>query len=184
MSPRLWTVSNPADLSSFNGESQTSVTEHPTNIKPDPMITTDEIVTITDNVFVTMLGSSVALADESDHLAEHSPITGCVQISGEWTGAVMVQTSGKLAQQAAAKMLALEETAVVKDDCQDTLAELANMIGGNIKSLVPGPSTLSLPTVTSGKEFDIRIFGTVIENTIPMLCEGQQLRVVVCRGVK
>ena len=36
---------------------------------------------------------------------------------------------------------------------QDTVAELTNMIGGNIKSLFPGSSHLSLPTVTDGTDF-------------------------------
>lgn len=147
------------------------------------MISTEDIISITDNVFTTMLGSSVELAGDINQLAEHSPVTGCVHISGQWTGAVLVQTTGKLASYAASQMFAIDEAAVGKNDCQDTMAELANMIGGNIKSLVPGPSCLSLPTVTTGKEFDIRIFGTRIENSVPMQCNGEQVRVVVCCSV-
>ncbi len=146
------------------------------------MIQTEEVLSIVENVFTTMLGSSVELAADAD-LTEHSPVTGCVQISGEWTGAVLVQTTGKFASFAASQMFAIDEAAVQKNDCQDTMAEIANMIGGNIKSLVPGPSSLSLPTVTTGREFDIRIFGTEVESVVPMLCNGEQLRVVICCGV-
>ncbi|MEZ6137875.1 MAG: chemotaxis protein CheX [Pirellulaceae bacterium] len=146
------------------------------------MVTNEDIVSITENVFSTMVGSGVEVASESVSLAEADPFTGCVHISGEWTGAVLVQTSGDLARHAASSLLAMDEEALQLADCQDAIAELANMIGGNIKSLVPGPSALSLPTVTSGKEFDIRIFGTQIENEIAMQCNGQQLRVVVCRA--
>ncbi len=148
------------------------------------MVSTDEILAISENVFGTMINCPVALAADTDCLKEQSPITGCVQITGEWTGAVLVQTTGKLAAYAAGIMLGMDEEAVDKNDCQDTMAEIANMIGGNIKSLVPGPSVLSLPTVTTGKEFDIRIFGTEIESSIPMECNGQHLRVVVCKGVR
>ncbi|TWU51934.1 chemotaxis protein CheX [Rubripirellula reticaptiva] len=147
------------------------------------MISTEEILAVSTNVFTTMVGCDVELAADTDELANQSPITGCVQISGEWTGAILVQTSGKLASFVASKMFAMEVDQLDKNDCQDTMAEIANMIGGNIKSLVPGPSALSLPTVTTGKEFDIRIFGTEIENSIPMLCNGEQLRVVICKGV-
>lgn len=146
------------------------------------MITTEEILEVTNNVFTTMLERPVELTDNPEDLADQSPITGCVHISGEWNGAVMLQTSGQLATYAASKMFAMDDADVQKNDLQDTMAELANMIGGNIKSLVPGPSLLSLPTVTTGKEFDIRIFGTKIDNSLPMGCVGQQLRVVICSG--
>lgn len=146
------------------------------------MISNEAILAVTENVFTTMIGSHIELDTDKSHLSEHSPITGCVQIAGEWTGAVMVQTTGQFATHAASKMLAMDEADVQKVDCQDTMAEIANMIGGNIKSLVPGPSILSLPTVTMGEDFDIRVFGTKVENSVAMVANGQQLRVVVCRG--
>lgn len=146
------------------------------------MITTSEIVSITGNVFTTMIGSDVSQREESSSLAPDAPITGCVHISGEWNGAVLVQTTSKLANRAACAMLAMEDSEVEMNDRQDTMAELANMIGGNIKSLVPGPSSLSLPTVTCGQDFDIRIFGTEIENSVPLECGGEQLRILICRA--
>ena len=39
---------------------------------------------------------------------------------------------------------------VTEVDQQDVASELVNMIGGNLKSLLPGPSFLSLPTIVSG----------------------------------
>ncbi|MGB7329399.1 MAG: chemotaxis protein CheX [Rubripirellula sp.] len=147
------------------------------------MITTAEIVEVSENVFSTMVGRSVEQVDDVNDLESQSPVTGAIQISGEWTGAILVQTTEKLAAKSASVMFAIDEQSVSKNDRQDTMAELANMIGGNLKSLLPGPSSLSLPTVTSGKEFDIRIFGTEIENSVPMQCNGQSLRIVVCKAV-
>jgi len=36
-------------------------------------------------------------------------------------------------------------------DVADAVGELVNMVGGNIKSLMPGPSVLSLPAVAAGR---------------------------------
>ncbi len=146
------------------------------------MVSTEDIFAITDNVFSTMVDSRVEVIEDSSLSSEQNPITGCVQIAGAWTGAVMVQTTSELASKVACKMLALEQNSANLTDCQDSIAELTNMIGGNIKSLVPGPSVLSLPSVTTGKDFDIRVFGTTTENSLCMNCEGQLLRVVLCRG--
>lgn len=146
------------------------------------MVSTEDIFSITDNVFLTMVEQHVEVVEDAKLTPEQDPIAGCIQISGEWTGAVIVQTTNQLASQVASNMLALGDTPADMTDCQDTMAELTNMIGGNIKSLVPGPSALSLPSVTTGKDFDIRVFGTKTENTVSMNCGGQLLRVVLCRG--
>jgi chemotaxis protein CheX len=146
------------------------------------MVSTDDIYAITENVFTTMIESHLEIVEDSALTLDQSPITGCVQIAGQWTGAVMVQTTNELASKVACKMLALPDDTANFTDCQDSIAELTTMIGGNIKSLVPGPSILSLPSVTTGKNFDIRVFGTVTENSVCMSCDGQLLRVVLCRG--
>ncbi len=146
------------------------------------MVSNDDIVCITQNVLSTMLGIEAIPADDCNLNVSHEPITGCIQISGTWCGAVMVQATGDFALSAACKMLEMNPEEVELVDRQDSMAELTNMIGGNVKSLVPGPSTLSLPSVTTGKDFDIRVFGTVVENVVPFECDGQQIRIVLCKG--
>jgi chemotaxis protein CheX len=147
------------------------------------MVSTEEILSITENVFSTMIGSQVELVEKNEHAPKHDIIAGCVQISGEWKGSVMVLAPVALASDAASKMLAVPLDDVQIADCQDTVAELTNMIGGNIKSLVPGPSSLSLPSVTTGSEFDIRIFGTVTQNSVFMECDGRPFQVVLCESI-
>ena len=51
----------------------------------------------------------------------------------------------------------LAATEVTVADQQDVASELVNMIGGNLKSLLPGPSFLSLPTIVSGREFGLQV---------------------------
>jgi chemotaxis protein CheX len=145
------------------------------------MVSTEDILTVTNNVFQTMLGVEATLDGDSDR-SESDPITGCVQITGEWKGAVMVQTSRDFSSDAACKMLSMKSDDVELIDRQEALAELTNMIGGNIKGLMPGPSSLSLPSVTSTRAHDIRVMDTAIENSVALDCNGQQIRIVVCAG--
>jgi hypothetical protein len=53
-------------------------------------------------------------------------------------------------------------------DRQGALAELTNMIGGNIKGLVPRSSSLSLPSVTSARAQEIRVSDTAVENNVAL----------------
>jgi chemotaxis protein CheX len=148
------------------------------------MISNDDIFCITENVFSTMIERSIEVSQDHALTADQNPITGCVQIAGQWNGAVMIQTTDALARKVASTMLAMEEGEVNATDCEDSIAELTNMIGGNIKSLVEGPSILSLPSVTTGKDFDIRVFGTTTVNSMCINCEGEILRVLLCQGAR
>ena len=146
------------------------------------MVSPAEIVEVTENVVHTVLGCDVTPVDAPQDPTVGDPVAGCIQIAGEWTGAVIVYTSGRLAHEAASKMLAIPAEKVEGEDIQDALAELTNMVGGNIKSLVPGPSLLGLPSVTTGQDLNIRVYGTRVENHVYMQCNGETLNVVLCRG--
>ncbi|MDH2414637.1 chemotaxis protein CheX [Nocardioides sp. CER19] len=81
--------------------------------------------------------------------------SAAVSISGGWDAAVTVELSTPLALSLTTTMLGLtaDETAEgpLDADVADAVGELVNMIGGNIKSLMPGPSVLSLPAVAAGR---------------------------------
>jgi chemotaxis protein CheX len=73
-------------------------------------------------------------------------VGGVVTVHEAWSGAVQLETSADFAAMAARRMFAAEGS-VTEAELDDALGELTNMIGGNIKSLLPAPSHLSLPTV-------------------------------------
>jgi chemotaxis protein CheX len=85
--------------------------------------------------------------------ADESPIdgdvvAGYVDIAGGWDGRVLVSTTQEGALAIAAAMLALPVSHVAADDLADAMGELANIVGGSVKSCVDGHSTLSLPAVS------------------------------------
>lgn len=73
-----------------------------------------------------------------------------VSISGTWEGSVTVEVADAVAIELTRRMLGIS-TSPVDEDVADAVGEVVNMIGGNIKSLLPGPSTLSLPAVAAGR---------------------------------
>ncbi|MBL9089752.1 MAG: chemotaxis protein CheX [Planctomycetaceae bacterium] len=88
-------------------------------------------------------------------------LAATVQIAGAWTGSVVVKLTPEFATYAAATMFQIDASDVTADDAKDTAGELANIVGGNLKSTLPCPSFLSLPTIVSGQELDIRIHGSI-----------------------
>ncbi|MCZ4497985.1 MAG: chemotaxis protein CheX [Marmoricola sp.] len=79
--------------------------------------------------------------------------SAAVAVSGEWDGMVSVELPTAMAEEVTRRMLGLgdEPASAVDEDVADAVGELVNMIGGNVKSLMPGPSALSLPVVAAGR---------------------------------
>ena len=70
-----------------------------------------------------------------------------VSITGSWQGIVVFGSSEAAARLAAASFLQLEPAEVGEEDLSDVLGELANIIGGNVKAMLPPGCFLGLPQV-------------------------------------
>src|SRR3954466_10145148 len=77
-------------------------------------------------------------------------VSAWVDIVGPWTGSVVLTCAPATATALTESVLMTRPPTVVDDeDVADALGELANVLGGNIKSVLPGESTLGLPQVGS-----------------------------------
>ncbi len=75
-------------------------------------------------------------------------VSAWVDITGPWTGSVVLTCTPATAEALTECVLMTRPPTVVDDeDVADALGELANVLGGNIKSVLPGESRLGLPRV-------------------------------------
>ena len=72
-----------------------------------------------------------------------------VSLTGAWHGHVVVTCSSEAARHAAAAFLAMETAEVGDEDITDVMGELANIVGGNVKSMLPPATGVSLPHVVA-----------------------------------
>jgi chemotaxis protein CheX len=77
-------------------------------------------------------------------------VCASVSITGAWHGHVVVACSATTGKHAAAALLAMDAGEVTDDDVVDALGELANIVGGNVKSTLPSQCAVSLPHVIVG----------------------------------
>jgi len=77
-------------------------------------------------------------------------VNATVSIVGGWSGVVVVGASELGAGLVGSALLQVPVDELTSTDVDDALGELANIIGGNVKSTLPGPSSLSLPVVSRG----------------------------------
>jgi chemotaxis protein CheX len=129
-----------------------------------------------DNIWTSMLGLSLDAGPSGEG---EGHLTGCVAISGGWEGAVTVELSGPLARKVAAALFAMEPDEVGDGEVSDAVGELANMIGGNVKALMPGSCQLSLPSVVQGREDAFEAARGILCASAGLSCEAEPLRVSV-----
>lgn len=74
-------------------------------------------------------------------------VMASVSITGSWHGHVVFACTEKAARNAAGAFLMMDSAEVTEADLADVLGELANIVGGNVKSMLPTGCFVSLPHV-------------------------------------
>ncbi len=142
-------------------------------------ISSKELGEIVCSIWSMQLGLDLIATDDEPHSSV--ALTGSIQISGHWKGAVHVQCDEMLIRRAAAIMFGAPPEEMKLRDMRDALGELTNMTAGNIKAVLPGDNFISLPTVIDGTDYDIVLLDAepVVHGSFDL--EGDQMIVTVLK---
>ncbi len=140
----------------------------------------------TQEVFSTML--SIEL-EPGESFNKQSPAgSGCdgvlafVGLAGQWVGTGSISVSSALACRISSQFL-MADYKSVDEDVLDALAEVTNMIIGNVKTRLEeilGPMGLSIPTVIHGRNFTSRTLGSQDWTGVVFTLEDQKMEIQVC----
>jgi len=114
-----------------------------------------DLARIVRDVFQTMMGYA---AEPATHAEFHAtaPLTAAVHYAGAWKGALVIECSGRQAARWAEGFMPLTGPAT-SEDARDGLAEIANVIAGNLKPFLPPGASLSMPSVIEGTDHKLRL---------------------------
>lgn len=135
-----------------------------------------EILELTQGIWISVLNMEIQ-ADSQQPIPES--LSASVDISGGWEGKILLEGSPNFARRAAAVMFDMPSEDVSLNEMIDAVAELANMVGGNLKSILPGPSTLSLPEFTRCAGERPMPAGVTRVTEVAMSCDAEPIRVTV-----
>jgi len=110
---------------------------------------------IVRTVWSTQLGLELDPDPERPIPVAAPSMTAAIHISGDFLGGVRLAAGAPLVRRAAAIMFARPEQDITVDDARDALGELANIVAGNIKALLDGTSSISLPTIVDGSDYTV-----------------------------
>lgn len=112
------------------------------------------MTTLTDSLLQDAVGDVLTglLGDAlDDHAAATVPTyVASVTLDGEFDGLLAVRCTEVTARRLAAVMFAQAPEELDAADVADAMGEVANQVGGVVKTLVPGPTQLGLPVVVLG----------------------------------
>jgi chemotaxis protein CheX len=116
----------------------------------------ETVVEVMVDVWASFLGDeSIIEAFDEPSTDGLERIVASVFVEGPWSGAILVGVSEETGREIAAALLAVPVADVSRADINDALGEVANVVGGNLKTLLPPPSTLSLPIVAAGGQAQV-----------------------------
>jgi chemotaxis protein CheX len=141
----------------------------------------EQVDDITQTVWATLFDAPMVARSPDDPALPRAArsITACVQITGPHDAVVTVMCATELGRKVAAKFFDVPEADATLDEVRDAMGEIANMVGGNLKGLLPGPSRLSLPAVTEGADYTTDIRGTKELRAFAYVAEGAIFKVTV-----
>ena len=119
---------------------------------------TGKIVESAIEIFTGMVMIEIEVQEE--YLKElgqlKNSITGMVGLAGTHKGVLAVHIPNKVAKAITGNFLGME-VAEMNEDVQDAIGEIANMLGGSLKTILSDKGKdiqLSLPSTISGEEYN------------------------------
>ena len=96
-------------------------------------------------VWTTLLGFDIKPQPGPFDISPEKIVTGSVQVTGKWNGVISIYLPPSLVSRVTETMFSLNSGEATLETQKDAVGELINMIGGNIKAMLPHPCTLSTP---------------------------------------
>jgi len=161
----------------------TSNTEAAQTITPEYLA--QAIRSATDAVCTTMLNLTATPGEvfvEKEEAVPSSGVVSLIGLAGDWVGSGSVACSAGCAAKLASALL-MTSYEGINEDVLDAVAEVTNMIIGNVKTELEarvGPMGLSTPTVIYGRNFQTRSSGNQEWTVVPFTVEDERLCVQVC----
>src|ERR1700722_11169028 len=162
-----------------------------TNARAVPTISQEELVqaigSASEELFTTMLNVAVTPGEvfvEKEEAIPSSGVVSLIGLAGSWVGSGSLACSEGCAARIASALL-MAPYAAIDEDVLDAVAEVTNMIIGNVKTALEsrlGAMGLSTPTVIYGHNFQTRSSGNQEWTVVPFALEEARLCVQMCRA--
>lgn len=142
----------------------------------------ERIIESAKEIFSTMLMMEISATEEilTEETHPHlDSISGVIGLAGTFKGVLAIHLPHRVAMAITSGFLGMDVDEM-NSDVEDAVGELANMLGGNVKSILSEKGrdiSLSMPTTISGRHYDYQSNKDAERIVIPFRCETGQFTV-------
>jgi chemotaxis protein CheX len=122
-----------------------------TDQHPGVLPTEHDLDSIAEQVWAAFLGDGEEAVVDSAQASPDPELAASVAIAGAYEGHVIVSCTRVGSLDVASALFGMSAEELTADEVGDALGELVNVLGGNVKSMLPAPSTMSLPSVAGAE---------------------------------
>ncbi|HUB83055.1 MAG TPA: chemotaxis protein CheX [Bryobacteraceae bacterium] len=140
-------------------------------IQDELTISADLLEQTVGPIFETMMSMQVTQTNDP-WMEDPDRVTASVQLAGGWNGVILLEVNSFQACYFAGRFMAMDPPEALDNDVRDVLGELANMIGGNLKSALVPDAHLSIPEVVDGVDVSLRMCGCTVALRQGFGCEA------------
>lgn len=140
-----------------------------------------KIVDTTVEIFTSMIMMEVETSDRE--VEEHSrlkhSISGVIGLAGAFKGVLAIHLPKELAMKITSNFLGMDVDEI-NEDVEDAVGEIANMLGGDVKSFLSSSGSdidLSLPSTISGEDYEFQSKSNAATYIVPFTCDGDDFTV-------
>ena len=112
------------------------------------LVTANDMNSLITDIWSALFGSAIMPAPVTPF--DGRVIAATVNLRGDVDTTVLLRCDIALARRMAATMFRLDEDDLSSEDLQDTIGEIANIVAGNVKTLLGGDCRLTIPVVSDG----------------------------------
>ena len=116
-------------------------------------------ISVIQEIFSTMLGIEARAVEHAEGGNPAHMVVGAVHFAGPWKGVLLLECPPLAASAFTAKLTGISPPDSVDDDVRDAVGEIASMVAGNLKAILPPGTVLSAQTVVEGSSFTLKVCG-------------------------
>jgi CheY-specific phosphatase CheX len=113
---------------------------------------------IVGDLFRSMLETEASPTEQFPPPGE-DVITAFMAFAGPWKGDLVLECQRPQAVSFAKRFLQSEDLDEFSEDISSSIAELTNIIAGNLKVVLPAGVSMGTPSIIEGKNYTIRVCG-------------------------
>jgi chemotaxis protein CheX len=150
----------------------------------EPTLTDQDLHIIVTQVWDAYLHQDAQLPTSTapSTAATEPMIVATVSLTGGWDGHVRIDCTPAAAADITALMLDLPAGGLDTHDVADAMGELANIVAGNIKALLPAPVSLGLPVVALGDRVKLQFPACHETNRLAVAWNDETVQLRVLRA--